>query len=99
MTTMHYMLAIPLVYKFSFKQPFSRFNNQSIQTFNISINNNTQMKHLLLFILSILMLSSCQKDRLTANGDQITDTRNLNEFTSLHVSGASPVHVTYGNEY
>ncbi|SFH01147.1 head GIN domain-containing protein [Pedobacter insulae] len=57
------------------------------------------MKHLLLFMLGILMFSSCQKDRLTANGDQITDTRTLNEFTSLHVSGASPVHVTYGNEY
>ena len=58
------------------------------------------MKHLLfLSIISIFMLSSCKKDRLTGNGDRITDTRTLNEFTSLRISGANPVHVTYGNEY
>lgn len=57
------------------------------------------MKHLISILISILMLTSCSKDRLTANGDRITDIRTLNEFTSLHISGANPVHVTYGNEY
>ncbi|MES2652023.1 MAG: head GIN domain-containing protein [Bacteroidota bacterium] len=58
------------------------------------------MKHLILLsIISIFMLSSCTKDRLTANGDRITETRTLNEFNSLSISGANRVHVSYGNEY
>ncbi|MGF1924951.1 MAG: GIN domain-containing protein, partial [Bacteroidia bacterium] len=58
------------------------------------------MKHIILLtIISIFMLTSCTKDRLTANGDQMTETRTLNEFTSLQVSGANRVKVTYGNEY
>jgi len=57
------------------------------------------MKQFLLILASILMLSSCKRDRLTANGDRIIDTRTLSEFTSLDISGANPVHVAYGNEY
>jgi hypothetical protein len=57
------------------------------------------MKHLTLIIISIFMLTSCAKDRLTANGDRITETRSLDEFTSLRVSGANRVKVSYGNEY
>ncbi len=58
------------------------------------------MKHLILLsIISIFMLSSCTKDRLTANGDRITETRTLNEFNSLSISGANRVYVSYGNEY
>lgn len=57
------------------------------------------MKQFLLILASILMLSSCKRDRLTANGDRITDTRTLSEFTSLDISGANSVHVAYGNEY
>lgn len=57
------------------------------------------MKHLLITIISIFMLSSCTKDRLTANGDRITETRSLTEFTNLRISGANRVNVSYGNEY
>lgn len=57
------------------------------------------MKHLTLIIISIFMLSSCKKDRLTANGDRITETRPLNEFNKLRISGANRVSVSYGNEY
>jgi len=57
------------------------------------------MKNLLLAIISIFMLSSCTKNRLTANGDRISETRSLNEFYNVQVSGANPVHISYGNEY
>lgn len=57
------------------------------------------MRNLLLSILSIVMLNSCSKDRLTANGDRITETRTLNEFTGVLVSGANRVNLNYGNEY
>lgn len=57
------------------------------------------MKHLQILIISIFMFSSCSKGRLTANGDRITDTRLLNEFTNLRISGANRVTVSYGNEY
>ncbi len=57
------------------------------------------MKHLTLFLISIFMFSSCAKDRLTANGDRITETRLLNEFTSLNISGANRVYVSHGNDY
>lgn len=58
------------------------------------------MKHLtLMAIISMLLLSACKKDRLTANGEQITETRAMNEFHSLKIEGASDIHVTYGNEY
>ncbi|MEJ5995754.1 head GIN domain-containing protein [Pedobacter sp. Du54] len=57
------------------------------------------MKQLTIIIISIFMLTSCAKDHLTANGDRITDTRSLNEFTSVHISGSNKVKVSYGNEY
>ena len=57
------------------------------------------MKHLTVIIICIFMLTSCAKDRLTANSDRITETRSLDEFTSLRVSGANRVKVSYGNEY
>lgn len=58
------------------------------------------MKNLILLsIISIFMLSACKKDRLTANGDRITETRTLNEFNALRISGANRVYVSYGNEY
>ncbi|RZL46038.1 MAG: DUF2807 domain-containing protein [Pedobacter sp.] len=57
------------------------------------------MKHLTLIIISIFMLTSCAKDRLTANGDRIIETRTLSEFNSLRISGANKVTVSYGNEY
>lgn len=57
------------------------------------------MKHLILIISSIFMLSSCTKDRLTANGDQLSETRSLTEFNSLRISGANKVYVSQGNEY
>lgn len=57
------------------------------------------LKNLALTIFSILMLASCTKDRLTANGDRITETRNLSEFNNLRISGANRVTVSQGNEY
>lgn len=59
----------------------------------------SQLKQLTLIMISIFMLSSCKKDRLTANGDRMTETRILNEFNNLRISGANKVTVNYGNEY
>ncbi|RZK38395.1 MAG: DUF2807 domain-containing protein [Pedobacter sp.] len=57
------------------------------------------MKNILLFIISIFIFSSCSKERLTANGDTITETRTPGQFNELRTSGSSRVHIAYGNEY
>ncbi|MCY1517905.1 putative auto-transporter adhesin, head GIN domain [compost metagenome] len=55
------------------------------------------MKNLfLLTLLSFILLSACRKDQLTANGDILTEIRTPGEFTTLHISGANRVKVSYG---
>ncbi len=54
----------------------------------------------ILFIAIISLFSiSCTKDRLTADGNIITEVRKPGTFTGVHSSGANPVTVTYGTEY
>jgi hypothetical protein len=59
------------------------------------------MKNLLTFssLIIILLFSACEKEKLTANGHVISETRSLEPFTGVHTSGASAVHIIYGNEY
>lgn len=57
------------------------------------------MKNLILLALSTLLFLSCSKDRLTANGDKITETRNPGEFKGVSISGSTDAHITYGNEF
>ncbi len=58
------------------------------------------MRTTLLFIAIISLFSiSCTKDRLTADGNVITEERKPGTFTGVHSSGASPVTITYGTEY
>lgn len=54
----------------------------------------------ILFIAIISLLSiSCTKDRLTADGNIITEVRKPGTFTGVHGSGSNPVTITYGTEY
>lgn len=53
----------------------------------------------ILFIAIISLLSiSCTKDRLTADGNKITEVRQPGNFTGVHSSGANPITITYGAE-
>lgn len=54
----------------------------------------------ILFIAIISFLSiSCTKDRLTADGNVVTDVRKPGEFNGIHSSGGNPVNVTFGTEF
>lgn len=60
------------------------------------------MKHFIAIVLGLIIiinLSACKKDRLTANGNITSETRNLVQFTGLSSSGATPVEIKYGTEY
>ncbi|TKC13182.1 DUF2807 domain-containing protein [Pedobacter polaris] len=49
--------------------------------------------------IAIICLTSCEKDRITADGNVISETRNPGTFTKIYTSGSNNVHVNYGNEY
>lgn len=58
------------------------------------------MKNLItLSLIALVIFSACEKDRLTANGNLNSETRNLGTFIGVHTSGSSPIHITYGNAY
>lgn len=65
---------------------------KSVLTF---INN----KIVLLLATLLIVLSSCKKEFLSANGNMTTETRNPGVFTKLHNSGSTPVHIVYGDAY
>lgn len=54
---------------------------------------------ILLGLFVVIHFSACKKDRLTANGNIISETRNLGQFTGISSSGATPVEVKYGAEF
>ena len=60
------------------------------------------MKHFIAIALGLIVIinfSACKKDRLTANGNIISETRGLGQFTGVSSSGATPVEIKYGTEY
>ncbi len=60
------------------------------------------MKHFTTIILGLVVIinfSACKKDRLTANGDIISETRDVNQFTGVSSSGATPVKINYGTTF
>lgn len=60
------------------------------------------MKRVIAMVLSLVVVihfSACKKDRLTANGNIVSETRKLGQFTGLSSSGATPVEVKYGTEF
>ena len=60
------------------------------------------MKHFIAIILglaAIINLSACKKDRLTANGNIVSEIREVPQFTGINSSGATPVKVNYGTNF
>ncbi len=60
------------------------------------------MKRVIAIVLGLVVVihfSSCKKDRLTGNGNIISEIRNLGQFTGISSSGATPVEVKYGTEF
>lgn len=49
-------------------------------------------------LISILSIS-CTKERISADGNIMTETRNPGTFTGVHSSGSNPITITYGTEY
>lgn len=62
-----------------------------MKTFNLNI--------IILLICTTFLNSSCTKDRVTANGNIITETRMPGEFTTIQSSGSSLVTISYGDEF
>jgi hypothetical protein len=58
------------------------------------------MKTLVASLLSIsILFSSCLKERLEGNGNIVTETRSLSNFSGVVNSGSKRIHVNYGPEY
>jgi hypothetical protein len=57
------------------------------------------MRTILFIAIISLCCISCKKDRLTADGNIITEVRKPGIFTEVHSSGATPLTITYGTEY
>ena len=51
-----------------------------------------------MLVISILFLA-CEKERLTADGNILTEIRTPAAFRGVHSSGSNTVSITYGNEY
>lgn len=52
-----------------------------------------------LLMLMILVLSSCGRDRLAANKNIITESRNVSGFEQVEAGGGNNVHVSYGENF
>ena len=53
-----------------------------------------------IFLLAgILVLASCNKERIKGSGSITTDTRSISNFNKVSVSGSTTVHITNGNAF
>lgn len=57
------------------------------------------MRTVLFIILFGTFLTSCTKERLTGNGEIVTDTRSISGFTGIHSSGSNRLFVNHGPEF
>jgi len=60
------------------------------------------MKRVIAIVLGLVVVihfSACKKDRLTGNGNVVSETRNLGQFTGINSSGSTPVVIKYGTEF
>lgn len=57
------------------------------------------MRTILIVALISIISFSCTKDRLSADGNIMTEIRNPGTFTGVYSSGANPITITYGTEY
>lgn len=57
------------------------------------------MKKILLYTAFACLLMACSKDKLTANGDKTTETRQPGNFTGVNTNGSTAIHISYGAEH
>lgn len=57
------------------------------------------MKTILFIAIISIFCLSCSKDRLTADGNIMTEIRQPGSFTGIHSSGSNPVKIIYGTEF
>jgi ABC-type Fe3+-hydroxamate transport system substrate-binding protein len=57
------------------------------------------MKKIITIMFISIVLMSCTKEKLTANGDKITETRTPGNFSGVNISGSKTIYVNYGTEY
>ncbi|HEY1025900.1 MAG TPA: head GIN domain-containing protein [Sphingobacteriaceae bacterium] len=57
------------------------------------------MKQLLFVALIGFISLACTKERLTGNGDVVSEMRNVSGFTGIHSSGSNKIHVKYGTSF
>ncbi|MXV16326.1 GIN domain-containing protein [Hufsiella ginkgonis] len=57
------------------------------------------MKTISPLLFLALLIASCSKDRLEADGNIVTEMRTPGTFTGVRSSGSTPVHITYGTLY
>ena len=50
-------------------------------------------------VLITLIFSGCLKDKITANGNMVEVVRDIEDFSGIRKSGATNVHVDYGEVY
>lgn len=57
------------------------------------------MRTILIAALISILSISCTKERISADGNIMTEVRTPGTFTGVHSSGANPITITYGTEY
>jgi len=57
------------------------------------------MKRYFLYVIVIIAMVSCQKERVTGSGPVSTEQRNVSGFSSVNVSGSSNVFITQGSAF
>lgn len=57
------------------------------------------MKKIITLMFISIFLMSCTKEKLTASGDKITETRTPGNFNGVNINGARTIYVNYGTEY
>jgi hypothetical protein len=63
----------------------------------MKMKNKYFMLVMLQLVLGILIVS-CKKERISANGNQISEVRKPGNFTGIRTGGVTPVFITYGAE-
>ena len=57
------------------------------------------MKKLVFLFCAGSLIASCSKDIIRGDGPVVTESRSLNNFTAVSVSGSTDVYITYGSNF
>lgn len=55
--------------------------------------------HLVFILAGVLLLAACNKERIRGSGPVTTESRSVQNFNGIRMSGSSNVHVTKGNSF